>query len=260
MNGSSYTIQKTGKFIFVTAIVISVFAVGLMVSNLYRTSKNTEASMPDVKYNSSAEPIHRGKYENFITDFKESYVPSSVHKRNVFAHPRDIIDSGIEEFTIPAIEFKDMKDRLRVKRIYKKPVKLLFKGYMQMGDSSYVATINWAGKTDFKKVGDVIRGYKVVDFKKNVSEQKTPWGGTEKIDQSVIALERETGEKFTLDIGKIALENEVYAEIWDRKEAKSYEIYIGYEFLENKVLDITTEKVIINTSKGEEVILIKEAQ
>jgi hypothetical protein len=253
-------IQKSGKILFFTSIVFSVFAVGIMVSNLYKTSKRLESSLPNIKYITSAQPIVRKKYEDLIIDFKESYVSPTVHKRNIFMHPREVIEGPVEEPVITVTEFKDMKERLRVRRIYKKPVKLLFKGYLQMGDGTYVATINWGGKTDFKKVGDVIRGYKVVDFKKTVSEQKTPWGGTEKIDQSTITLERETGEKFALEIGKIALENEIYAEIWDRKEAKSYEIYIGYGFLDNKVLDITAEKVTIKTPKGEEFVLIKEGE
>jgi hypothetical protein len=260
MNGSNYLFQKAGKIIFFGAMTACILVVGLMVFRLYRVSKNVETSIPPVKYVSTAQPVNRQKYENLIAELKDSYAPSNVHKRNVFIHPKSILEGTTEEPTITVADFKDMKDRLRVKKIYKKPVKLLFKGYMQMGDGSYVATINWAGKTDFKKIGEGIRGYKVVDFKKNVSEQKTPWGGTEKVDQSSIVFEKETGEKFTLNIGKIALEDEVYSEIWDRKEAKSYEIYIGYEFLDNKVLDIAADKVIINTSKGEELILIKEAE
>lgn len=155
--------------------------------------------------------------------------------------------------------FQDIKERMRVQKIYKKPVKLLFKGYIQLGDGTYVATINWAGKTDFKKPGDEIRGYKVVDFKKNVSEKTTLWGGTEKIDQSIITLERDTGERFNLEIGKITLEKEIYAEIWDRKETRSYDVYIGADLLGNKILDISPSQVIIGTQNGGKVYLEKES-
>lgn len=153
--------------------------------------------------------------------------------------------------------FQDIKERLRVKKIYKKPVRLLFKGYIQLGDGTYVATINWAGKTDFKKVGDEIRGYKVVDFKKDVSEIKTLWGGTERVDKSTVTLERDTGERFNLDIGKITLEKEIYAEIWDRRDARSYEVYVGSEIFDNKVLDISPSEVII-VKNGEKISLVKE--
>lgn len=155
--------------------------------------------------------------------------------------------------------FQNIKERFRVAKIYKKPVKLLFKGYIQLGDGTYVATINWAGKTDFKKAGDEIRGYKVVDFKKDVSEVKTLWGGTEKIDKSIITLQRDTGERFNLEIGKITLEKEIYAEVWDRKETKGYEVYIGADLLGNKILDISPSQVIIGTLNGEKVYLEKES-
>lgn len=156
-------------------------------------------------------------------------------------------------------KFQNIKERFRIAKIYKKPVKLLFKGYIQLGDGTYVATINWAGKTDFKKVGEEIRGYKVVDFKKDVSEIKTLWGGTEKIDKSVVSLQRDSAEKFNLVIGKITLEKEIYAEIWDRKETKSYEVYIGADLLGNKILDISPSQVIIGTQNGEKVYLEKES-
>lgn len=259
MNGSQYVSQRWIRGIFSTTVLFLVLLVGMMIVSLNRTAKKLDASITGVPKKTIAQSFSHEKYDNLIKEFKEPYVPLNAHRRSVFSLPAGVTDIPKIEPIPSDVDFSDMRERLRVKKIYKKPVKLLFKGYMQLGDSSYVATINWAGKTDFKKVGDVIRGYKLVDFKKNVSEQKTLWGGTEKLDQSFISLERDTGEKFNLDIGKVTLEKEIYAEIWDRKEVKSYEVYIGADILENKVLDISAEEVIITTPNGEKLSLIKKS-
>lgn len=256
MNGSSFLEQRWDRVLLIVTILLVVFSIGVMINNLYKTVKRVGLAADKIELKPVTPPVSHIKYENLIKGFKESYTPLGVHKRNIFSQAF----AGTDQPAVPESElrFKNIKERLRITKIYKKPVKLLFKGYIQLGDGTYVATINWGGKTDFKKVGDTIRGYKVVDFKKDISERETKWGGTEKVDKSIVTLQRDTGERFNLEIGKITLEKEIYAEIWDRKETRNYDVYVGGEILGNKVLDISPNEVIIITSKEEKIYLKKE--
>lgn len=242
------------SLVFVLTVIIIVSSI-LMAVSLYRITDEMGMSSGLFTARQKLIDFSRATTENLIIGFRDIYSPAKVHKRNIFSKPRDkdalISDKDARSGML------DPNERLHVLKIYKKPVKLLFKGYIQLADNSYVATINWGGKTDFKKIGETIRGYRVVDFKKNISDKKTLWGGTEKVDKSVITLERDTKEKFVLQIGRISLEKEIYAEVWDRQDNKSYDVYIGAEFLGNKVLDITPKKVIIKNSEGNELDLPK---
>jgi len=249
--------QHWEKTLLGVTLLFVMLCVGIMTRNLFVLSNSVNSASGRTIEQSYVKTINREYYDGVVEGFNEKYVPAMVHKRNIFVRskvegPKQLIPSG--EFDLTKID-----QRLYVAKIYRKPVKLLFKGYIQMNDGVYVATINWADKTDFKKIGDDIRGYKIVDFNKNVSEEKTMWGGTEKVDKSVITLKKEPDEQFTLEIGKIALEKEIYAEVWDRKEMKSYELYVGSEFLGNKVLDISSAKVIITSSDGEKISLFKRS-
>lgn len=259
MNGSLYYKWPLGRYLLIATTIFAVLSVGLMAKNLYKTAKIVSQTVTAGELKSIPQVISHSEYEDLLRGFKEQYAPVNVHKRNIFTKP-GTAQPVRPEVIVPEgkYDFNKLDERLCITKIYKRPVKLLFKGYMQLGDGTYVATINWAGKTDFKKTGDEIRGYKVIDFKKNVSEKKTVWGGTEKIDQSTITLERGGSERFVLEIGKIALEKEIYAEIFDRKEEKNYEVYIGGEILENKVLDISPVNVIIITQNNERITIIKE--
>lgn len=253
MGTVNYIKQNWDKAGVVALSVLCVVCIGVMVLNLYREVKIKHLPASILETKPFPVIISHAKYKALVASFKEPYVPQGAHVRNIFAQYQKE-RPGIKP--IPEItEFKTIQERLRVTKIYKKPVKLLFKGYIQLADGAYVATINWAGKTDFRKIGEEIRGYKVVDFKKEVTEQKTLWGGTEKVDKSTIVLERTTGERFSLEIGHITLEKEIFAELWDRKEARSYDVHIGSEILDYKVLDISPVEVIIESPIGERVCL-----
>lgn len=254
-------VANQGRILLGITIIVVVGGVWVMISNLNKVGSRIEVPSLMRELGAAPQYIWHQKYEDLIREgrgFKGPYTPPQVHRRNIFSQlmekriegPQAKFPEGID-YTRPALRFE-------VTKIYKKPVRLLFKGYIQLSDGTYVATINWAGKTDFKKVGEEIRGYKVVDFKKDVSETKTLWGGTEKIDKSIITLQRDTGERFELVIGRITLEKEIYAEIFDRKEGKSYEVYVGGDILGNKILDINPTQVIISTQDGERITLIKK--
>lgn len=235
--------------------IITILCIGAMVLDLHKKARVSELQSSILQLKPISSMISRPFYEMLVSKLKEPYVPERIHVRNVFAQYRkeDARIKPISEIT----EFKTIPERLQIIKIYRKPVKLLFKGYIQLADNSYVATINWAGKTDFKKVGEEIRGYRVVDFRKDVTEQKTLWGGSERIDKSIIVLERTTGEKFSLEIGHITLEKEIFAEIRDRKQGYNYDVHIESEILGHKVVDISSKEVIMVTSLGEKVFLKK---
>ena len=242
----------------VTIVVIG--GVGIMVVNLYRISAEQDMFTDSVDLKYTPDPFPYTKYQDLLAGFGEVYKPPAIHKRNIFSRPQDSGISISSDRSQESDEFRHAADRFCVLRVYKKPVKLLFKGYIQLADDCYVATINWGGKTDFKKVGDQIRGYRMIDFNKDVGQKETIWGGTEKVDKSVITLSRDSGEKIILQIGRITLEKEIYAEIRDRKNRHSYDVHVGSEFLGNNVLDIFPGKIIIRTQNGEKVDLVRCAQ
>ena len=72
-------------------------------------------------------------------------------------------------------------------------------------------------------------------------------------------LQNDEGDKVVLYIGKIILEKEIYAEIVDLKDERAHEVYIGGDIIGNKILDISSTQVIINTQNGEKINLLKES-
>lgn len=249
---------KRSKILAIGTIFLTVFAVTLMVLNLYKESLMEELPLREFGTKNIPQMFSQQRYEKTINALTERYYSSVSHVRNVFAKPKDEKteeDKWGKEKQINFTEKTSLEERLRIVKIYKKPVELLFKGYLQLGDGAYIGTINWAGKTNFKKVGDEIRGYKMTAFEKDVKEKTTLWGGTEKIDLSTIMLERSNGEKLELQIGKMTLEKEIFAQIDDLQEKMSYDVHIGSAILGYKILDISPAKVIIEDSQGQKVEL-----
>ena len=252
----TYIKQYWDRFGVVLSSLITILCITMMVLSLYKEGRVRELPTGILREKPLPHIISHAKYEALVSSIGEPCISKKAHVRNIFARYEK---SPVKiKPVIEVTEFKTIPERLRVTKIYRKPVRLLFKGYMQLPDGTYVATINWAGKTDFKKIGEEIRGYKVVDFKKDVTERKTLWGGTERVDKSIVTLERTTGEKFNLEIGHIALEKEIFAEIWDAKKACSYDVHVGSEILMHKVLDIFPVEVIIISPDGERLHLKKE--
>lgn len=254
MSKIDYLKENWGRISVIVIGLITILSISIMIFSLYK-----EANVKGLPFDMlEAKPIQsiisHNKYEGLVSSLSEPYVPDKSHIRNIFLQ----YQKELVEVEPVVTEFKSLKDRFKVKKIYKKPVQLLFKGYMQLVDKSYVTTINWADKTYFVKIGDTIKKYKAVDFKKSFDEKETLWGGTERIDTSIVVLERTTGEMLNLEIGHITLEKEIYADIFDRKERKDYDVDAGSKFLDYKVLDISPKEVIIMDQNGVETSLIKE--
>lgn len=260
MNKSNYIAQNWEKILLIFTVFLAVVSAGWMVVALYKTSNGVElfSANPDIK--KIPQVVLQSEYEGLVKSLSEFYNPVNMHKRNIFSKmPGEAVNDKVKIKQSSDIDFNNMRQRLRITKIYRKPVKLLFKGYIQLADGIYVATINWGEKTDFKKVGDEIRGYKILDFKKDIAEKETIWGGTEKVDNSQIVLQNSQGDKVVLYIGKIILEKEIYAEIVDLKDERAHEVYIGGDIIGNKILDISPTQVIINTQNGEKINLLKES-
>ena len=55
-------------------------------------------------------------------------------------------------------------------KTYRKPIQIMYMGYILLPAGHYEIEINWGGKTAFYKLGDEIRGYVIKDFKKIIEE------------------------------------------------------------------------------------------
>jgi len=258
MDLSSAIKQSWDKIMVILLIFVAILCTALMVRNLHKAAECESLS----SYIRKAEPLTNAtahkKYEFLISILQSPYSPEYAHIRNIFARPHKILPS-MKHISSNVVKetggFKTIPERLKVTSIYRKPVKLLFKGYIQLGDGTYVSTINWAGKTAFKKIGDEIRGYKLIGFDKKVIDRKTLWGGTKRVDNSILTLQRRDNGRLSLEMGTITLEKEIFAGILDRKQSKKYDVHIGDEILGNKILDISADGVIILNSKGEKFYL-----
>ncbi len=184
-------------------------------------------------------------------------------------NPKDIADaaqdadndgfSNLEEFRAGS-DPKDpnstpltvaMVARYVVERIYRKPVDLLFKGYILLpGGEGYNFQINWAETTEFLKMKDKIRGYLIVDFVKKLEDEKHPDGTVGTKDLSTLTLRKGEDPEIVLQIGLVTIARERYADVLDKEENQRYTMYVGGTFKGYKVLDITNREVVICNNEG----------
>lgn len=150
---------------------------------------------------------------------------------------------------------KGIVSQFSVAAIFRKPVELKLMGYINLGDG-VTLQINWGGKTDFKKVNESIRGYKVLDFVKKVVPVTKKEGLVTEVDQSYARIQKSLEEPIILEIKRIKVEKELYARIIDIKIQKKYDVHVGSAFATDyKVLDITAKEVIIQDKDGEQYTL-----
>lgn len=150
---------------------------------------------------------------------------------------------------------KGVVSQFSVATIFRKPVQLKLMGYINLGDS-VTLQINWGGNTDFKKVGESIRGYKVVDFVKKIIPITKKEGLVTEVDQSFARIQKTNEEPIILEIKRIKVEKELYARIMDLEARKKYDVHVGSVFAKDyKVLDIMPKEVIIHDKDGEKYTL-----
>ncbi|MDP8263631.1 MAG: hypothetical protein P9M13_10085 [Candidatus Ancaeobacter aquaticus] len=146
-------------------------------------------------------------------------------------------------------------EQFRLEKIFRQPVKLLFKGYMQLPGGVYSIQINWGRKTDFKKIGETIRGYEIRNFQQRFFNEELPSGVQIRVNKSIVEIKKGDGTSVTLERGKLITEKELFAKLFDRKKLKAITVHVGSVYDGHKVLDITEREVILSRPNGEKLHL-----
>lgn len=140
--------------------------------------------------------------------------------------------------------------KYRLARIYKKPVELLFDGYMKLPDGTFSFVINMQKGTHFKKIGDTVKDYKILDFQKNlVKENRMGVEVTE--DRSMLTLETKNGDKLNLVYHQVATEKELWVQIEDLENRKMMDLRQGDSFGSFKITTVTENEIELMDNKGE---------
>ncbi|MCK5706552.1 MAG: hypothetical protein KAI43_02775 [Candidatus Aureabacteria bacterium] len=117
-------------------------------------------------------------------------------------------------------------------KIYRLPVELLFRGYVEK-EEGYTLTLNWEGKTGktyFKEVGDSIHGYEIIELKKIIERSKR-YGVPVEIDKSYIILrDNMTMQRLRLRLNKVYITRELYARIKENRSGKVFNVHAGSNF------------------------------
>ena len=158
----------------------------------------------------------------------------------------------IEAENLPALS---SKGRFSLLKIFRQPVRLLFKGYLQLPDGSYSLQINWAGQTDFKEMGESIRGYRIEKFQKVIDTQEIQGGYTKEVDHSYVIIRKDPNGPVTLTKGNLVSERELFAKLFDAQTNQVITVHVGSEFGLHKVLDITEDEVLLSDPTSQEIRL-----
>lgn len=139
--------------------------------------------------------------------------------------------------------------KFKLIRIYRKTLDLLFDGYMLLPDGSYSFVINFGSSSHFKKIGETISGYTIVDFEKKLVRGDR--AGVEVTnDESVLTLTTETGEKIKLTYHKLTTEKEFWTQILDTELQKTFKLRSGDSFGSFTIENITSTEVAIRDDEG----------
>ncbi len=127
-------------------------------------------------------------------------------------------------------------------RIYKKTLDLLFDGYMHLPDGSHSFVINFGSSTHFKKIGENISGYTIINFEKKIV--KADRDGVEvNNDVSVLIMQTESGDTIKLQYHKVTTEKELWVQIVDTTTNNTLNLRNGDSFGEFKITNITSTQV-----------------
>lgn len=182
---------------------------------------------------------------------------------SAFVHgpARDIFSVVKDESPMPApsqapttpIVFS--KGRFSLLKIFRQPVRLLFKGYLQLPDGSYSLQINWAGQTDFKQLGESIRGYRIEKFEKVIDTEVIQGGYTKEVDHSYVIIRKDPNGPVTLAKGNLVSERELFAKLFDAQTNQVATVHVGSEAGSHKVLDITEDEILLSDPSNQEIRL-----
>ncbi|HRZ86178.1 MAG TPA: hypothetical protein P5287_00035 [bacterium] len=238
------------KVVFFGALAVFIAAViifGGMMSRIMKASVNyfpySDARSVKKYY------IDFDRIADLIGEVKNPKDYMKFYTRDIFAEYKGEI--APQEEVKEDGETKGIK-RFRLTKIFRQPVKLLFKGYMQLPDGSYTIQINWGDRTDFKAIGESIRGYKVVEFQQRMHKETLGTGVEQETNKSVIEIRKGDDKPITLELGRLVTEKELFAKLYDKKTLRNLVVYVGYEFEGYKILDITEGELVLSTETGEE--------
>ena len=137
---------------------------------------------------------------------------------------------------------------------YQKPIQILFMGYILLKDGHYEMQVNWAGKTEFYKLSDELRGYSILDFKKIIQTIPNPKTGVSTFDDiSFIVCQKKKFQPKTFVKGKLVTDNDVFAKVYFADPIAEREVHIDSvieDSIQNrkyKVIDIglQPQKIIV---------------
>lgn len=141
--------------------------------------------------------------------------------------------------------------KYRLIKIYRKALEMLFEGYMLLPDGSNSFVINYGGSSHFVKIGDKIRGYEIVDFKKE-ARNGVRMGVEVSLDVSRLILKDENAEEMILEYHKIMAEKELWVRIENMDTNKTYEFHDGDKFDSFEIKKITDTSVSVIDNEGNE--------
>ncbi len=151
-------------------------------------------------------------------------------------------------------------ERFSLVKIYREPVRLLLKGYIQLRDGSYSLQINWAGQTDFRQVGESIRGYVIEHFEKLLVPQQVQGNVTQDMDQSYVIIHKNGGEPLRLQKGHLVTEKELFAKLFDHNANQVAVVHVSSQIDTYKVVDINEDEIILSDEAGKQITLTRDRE
>ena len=154
-------------------------------------------------------------------------------------------------------------------KTYQKPIQIQFMGYLLNISGEYTVQINWAGKTDFYKIGTEVRGYVIKDFQKvEDKEFNNRTGVATFTDNSFIICQKKKFPPKKFLKQKLVTDNDVFAKIQFSETKKEQEIYIDSviedassgKFFKVKDIGLSSAKIIVEDQHKKTYILTAQAQ
>jgi hypothetical protein len=144
-------------------------------------------------------------------------------------------------------------------KTYQNPIHILFMGYILLKDGRYEVQVNWAGKTEFYKIGEEIRGYAILDFKKIIQAVPNPKTGVPIYeDTSFIVCQKKKFQPKTFVKGKLVTDNDVFAKVRFADSLEEREVHID-AVIEDPIQS-RTYKVTDIGLQPQKIIVVDEAK
>ena len=251
----SWIIGRWERVFFYSSLLFLIFLVASFQRDL---SRFLQMAQEDTRFLRRAGPLPVVIDEAWV----DRLIRRVSHPAAFALSPTRDLFSVVREETQPAVQIQaqtlsrpSVKARFSLLKIFRQPVRLLFKGYLQLPDGSYSLQINWAGQTDFKQLGESIRGYRIEKFDKVIKTQDTPGGYTREVDHSYVIIRKDPDGPVTLAKGNLVSERELFAKLFDTEANQVVTVHVGSLVGSHKVLDITEDEVLLSDAANKEIQL-----